>query len=180
MLKMKWNLQPSQINIFLIIIFYILPCLLAQLWANLLYFFWPAWVWWLDFINSCKFSAEICVVGVQTTNPCPKGGGGRKTARSRDLSSEISRKDVTLGAQKCTYTLAWNSPSCCDKAYGIVFCTPMRTWLVLLERERFRQSKPHPCTCREQQRGPKNHKELANTCSGSQGSSGSSESGFRL
>lgn len=31
-----------------------------------------------------------------------------------------------------TYMLVLSSPSCCDKVYESVFCTPMRTWLVLL------------------------------------------------
>lgn len=51
----------------------------------------------MDFINSCKFSAEICVVGVQTTNPHPNGGGGRKTAPSRDLRSERSDTGWKIG-----------------------------------------------------------------------------------
>lgn len=76
--------------------------------------------------------------------------------------------------RKCTYTLVWNSPACCDKAYGTVFCTPMRTWLVLLERERFRQSKPRL------RRRPGPEQSQKNWPTGRQGSTGFSQSGFRF
>lgn len=37
--------------------------------------------------------------------------------------------------EKHTYMLVWNNPLCCDKVYEIVFCTPMKTWLLLLNGE---------------------------------------------
>lgn len=37
--------------------------------------------------------------------------------------------------EKHTYMLVWNNPLCCDKFYEIVFCTPMKTWPVLLNGE---------------------------------------------
>lgn len=126
-----WSYFNAVFNVFNKDFSYILLCLEAQLWANVLFSGLCGCGDWISStaVNSAQTYATFRFKQ-KKKNPCHKGGGRRKTAPVRDLSSEITRSMRSIRTR-------WSGAVPCVMIKPMELCSALRReldWPCLREK----------------------------------------------